>query len=71
MAGSPIAAGGQAFFLNEAGRTVVIEPGPALNIVAENALPASRDEIFRASLTPLDGQWFIRSTTTLYCVGKR
>ena len=71
MAGSPIAAGSLAFFLNEAGRTIVIEPGPSLKIVAENALPASREEIFRASLTPLEGQWFIRSTTTLYCVGNR
>ncbi len=71
ISGSPIATGGLAYFLNEAGKTFVIEPGPALKVVAESGLPASRDEIFRASLTPLAGQWFIRSTTTLYCVGKR
>ena len=68
--GSPIAAGGLVYFLNEAGKTIVIEPGPALKIVAENDLPAARDEIFRASLTPSGGQWFVRSTTVLYCVGK-
>jgi outer membrane protein assembly factor BamB len=71
MSSSPIAAGGLAYFLNEAGRMIVIEPGPELKIVAENGLPAGSGEIFRASLTPLDGQWFIRSTTMLYCVGKR
>ncbi len=48
----------------------MIEPGPALKIVAENDLPAGRDEIFRASLTPSAGQWFARSTSVLYCIGK-
>jgi outer membrane protein assembly factor BamB len=66
---SPIAAGGLAYFLNEAGKTVVIEPGPALKIVAENDLPAARSEIFRASITPLRGQLLVRSTSVLYCVG--
>ncbi|MCI0360715.1 MAG: PQQ-like beta-propeller repeat protein [Planctomycetaceae bacterium] len=71
LSGSPIAVGGLVYFLNEAGRTIVIEPGPALKIVAENDLPAGRGESFRASLTPLDGQFFMRSTTVLYCVGMR
>jgi outer membrane protein assembly factor BamB len=66
--GSPIAANGLAYFLNEAGKTVVIEPGETLKIVAENDLPSSKDEIFRASPTPLGGQLFLRSTTVLYCV---
>jgi outer membrane protein assembly factor BamB len=68
---SPVAASGLAYFLNEAGRTVVIEPGPALKVVAQNPLPAAQDEIFRATPTPCDGQLFIRSTTTLYCIGKK
>jgi len=69
--GSPIVAGGLVYLLNEAGTTVVIKPGPKLEIVAENALSAGKDEIFRASLTPSDGQFFARSTTVLYCIGKR
>jgi len=69
--GSPIAAGGLVYLLNEAGKTVVIEPGESLKIVAENDLPAGKDEIFRASPTPLGGQLFLRSTTVLYCVGKK
>jgi outer membrane protein assembly factor BamB len=71
FSGSPIAADGFVYFLNEAGKTVVIKPGPALEIVAENDLPAGKDEIFRASLTPCEGQFFIRSTSVLYCIGKR
>jgi hypothetical protein len=68
--GSPIAAGAKAYFLNEAGRTVVIVPGPELKIVAENELPAVKDEIFRATLTPSNGKLLARSTTVLYCIGQ-
>jgi outer membrane protein assembly factor BamB len=67
---SPIAAGGLIYFLNEDGKTTVIKPGPKLDVVAENQLPAAKDEIFRASLTPLNGQLIARSTTVLYCIGK-
>jgi hypothetical protein len=69
--GSPIAANGLVYILNEAGKTIVIKPGPTLEVIAENDLVAAPDEIFRATPTPLDGQLFIRSTTTLYCVGKK
>lgn len=69
---SPIAAGGLVYFLNEAGLTQVIEPGPSLKVVAESTLtPGSDEEIFRATPTPCEGQLFIRSTKVLYCVGKR
>ena len=70
VSGSPIAAGGLVYFLNEAGRTIVIKPGPALEVVAENDVPAGADEIFRASLTPVGGQMLLRSTKVLYCVGR-
>ena len=69
--GSPIAAGGLVYFLNEEGTAVVIKPGPALEIVSENSIPAAADEIFRASLAPSGGQLFIRSTSVLYCIGKK
>ena len=66
---SPIAAGGLVYFLNEAGETSVIEPGPTFKRIAENSLGAS-GELFRASLTPANGQIFARSQTHLYCIGK-
>jgi outer membrane protein assembly factor BamB len=71
FSGSPIAANGLVYFLNEAGKTVVLKPGEEFEVVAENSLAAAKDEIFRASLTPCDGQLFIRSTRVMYCVGKK
>jgi outer membrane protein assembly factor BamB len=67
---SPIAANGLAYHQSDEGETVVIKPGPKLDIVARNTLPAAKDEIFRASLTPSRGQMFSRSTKVLYCLGK-
>jgi outer membrane protein assembly factor BamB len=69
--GSPIAANGLVYILNEAGKATVIKPGPTLDIVAESELPASKDEIFRATPTPANGQLFIRSTSVLYCIGRK
>src|SRR5262249_8734840 len=47
---SPIAANGLIYITNEDGKTFVIKPGPKLDVIAENQLPAGKDEIFRASL---------------------
>lgn len=68
---SPIAAGGLVYFQDEAGLTTVIRPGPELEIIAQNALSASDEEVFRASLTPSQGQIFSRSNLRLYCIGSR
>lgn len=67
---SPVAANGLVYFQNEAGETVVIKPGPTLDIVTTNSLGAS-GEVFRASLTPCNGQMFSRSDKVLYCIGKK
>ena len=42
---SPIAAGGLVYFVNEAGETIVLEPGPALKVVAQNSLGAAKGQI--------------------------
>jgi outer membrane protein assembly factor BamB len=68
---SPIAAGGLAYFQSENGDTVVLRPGPKLDIVARNSLEPSSEEIFRASLVPSEEQIFSRSDRVLYCIGKR
>jgi outer membrane protein assembly factor BamB len=67
---SPIAAGGLVYYQSDAGETFVIEPGPALKVVAENTVGPGEGEIFRASLTPSRGQIFSRSQTHLYCIGR-
>jgi outer membrane protein assembly factor BamB len=65
---SPIAAAGLAYFQDERGETVVVKPGPKLEVVARNDLGNAGDEIFRASLTPVNGKMFARSNQTLYCI---
>jgi hypothetical protein len=68
---SPFAAGGLAYFQGEAGVTTVLRPGPKLEIVAKNTVDPTDEEIFRASLTPCEGQLFSRSNLKLYCIGQR
>jgi outer membrane protein assembly factor BamB len=67
---SPLVAEGRAYFQNEEGGTVVIEPGPKLKIVAESKLESDSDELFRSQIVPCQGQLFIRSNKFLYCIGK-
>lgn len=67
---SPIAIAGLAFFQNEAGETVVIEPGPTFKKVNLNLLEPAADELFRASLTPFGGRIYSRSNKYLYCIGQ-
>ena len=68
---SPIAIGGLVLHQNEAGQTVVIEPGPALKVVSRNSLEAASGELFRASLTPVGGRIYSRSNRCLYCISAR
>lgn len=67
---TPISYSGLAFFINEDGETIAIKPGKQADIVARNTIDPGAG-IFRASITPSDGQVYIRSDQTLYCVGKR
>lgn len=71
ISSSPIAANGLAYFQDEKGNTTVIKPGPKLEIVAKNSVGGTAQELFRASLTPSEGQWFSRSDRMMYCIGKR
>ena len=67
---SPIAAGGLAYFQNEAGETTVIEPSDKFKVVATNTL-GTTGEVFRASLSPCDGKLYTRSDKALYCIGDK
>ena len=66
---SPVAWSGLAVFLIEAGETFVVKPGPKPQVVAKNRIKAPAEATFRASITPLEGQLYFRSTNRLYCVG--
>jgi outer membrane protein assembly factor BamB len=62
---SPVYADGKIYFLNEKGRTAVIEAGPQFKKIAENEL----GEKCLASLAISEGRLFIRTETNLYCIG--
>jgi outer membrane protein assembly factor BamB len=66
---SPLVSQGRAFFQNEEGGTVVIEPGPEMKIVAESKLDSESDELFRSQIVPCQGKLYIRSSKFLYCIG--
>lgn len=66
---SPIAVGNRAYFQSDEGVTYVLEPGPKMKLLARNTLGAPAMELFRASLTPNNGQIFSRSQENLYCLG--
>lgn len=67
---APVSADGRLYLLDEAGETVVLEPGPQFKLLSRNTLNPGAGEIFRATPTPVGGQFLLRSDRTLYCVGK-
>ena len=69
---TPVAWNDNAFFVAESGETFVIQPTKdGMNVLHVNNVEPEDEEIFRASLTPSDGQVFLRSDRALYCIGKR
>ena len=69
FAASPLVANGLVYFTNVfGGDTIVIKPGPTMDIVAQNSIGAKGDEIFRSTIAPINGMLLIRSQTRLYCV---
>jgi len=68
---SPLVSNGRAYFQNDAGETIVVEPADKLNIVAKSKIESASDELFRSALVPSNGQILIRSTKHLYCVGRK
>lgn len=70
VSAAPVVAGGLVYFQMENGEVIVVKPGKTLEVVARNGLGTADDEIFRASLSPIRGQWFARSQKTVYCIGK-
>jgi outer membrane protein assembly factor BamB len=70
VSASPVAYGGLAFFIDEAGETIVVDPTGPKHILRRNTLGGGTDEIFRASITPFQGRAFLRSDRMLYCVGQ-
>jgi outer membrane protein assembly factor BamB len=62
---SPIASEGKIYTLSERGETCVVEEGPEFKILATNAV----GERCMASPAVSRGQIFIRSDSSLFCIG--
>jgi len=71
ISASPLEANGLVYFQGENGEVVVVKPGKELEIVARNSVGASAEEIFRSTLSPIDGQIFARSDNMVYCISKK
>jgi outer membrane protein assembly factor BamB len=63
---SLVTAGGLVYFLADDGTTTVVRPGEKLDVVATNKL----GEFCFASPAISDGQIFLRSEKSLFCIGK-
>ena len=62
---SPVSADGLVYFLNDDGVTHVVKAGPKFKLVAKNEL----GEKTYASPAISRGQIFLRSFSSLYCIG--
>ncbi len=71
VSASPVVANGLVYLQMENGEVIVVKPGKTLEIISRNKLDSASDEIFRASLSPIRGQWFARSQSTVWCIGKK
>lgn len=68
---SPVESRGLIYLNNEAGETLVIRPGPKLDVLARNSIGERAGELFRASLAPINGRLYLRSHRALYCIGTK
>ena len=63
---SPVLADGKIYITNEDGVTTVLKAGPQFEILAENNM----NDYCLGSIAVSEGQLFLRTATTLYCIGK-
>ena len=72
FSGSPFVSDNYYYIQSESGTTYVIKPKKhRLEVISKNQLSNNLEEIFRATLSPIDGKIFTRSNNQLYCIVKR
>jgi outer membrane protein assembly factor BamB len=65
---SPVGAGGKLYLSSEEGDVIVLKMGPEYEVLAVNTL---KDQSFIASPAVVDGEMFLRSETTLFCISEK
>lgn len=68
--GSPVLVRGKLLFVLDDGMTVVVEPGPKLQIAGRNKLGSGETLDFGASPAFANGRLYLRSQSMLYCIGE-
>ena len=69
FSGSPIVTSKHYYVQSESGTTYVILPNKKnLKIISQNKISDDVEEIFRATLSPIDGKIYTRSNKFLYCI---
>ena len=69
FSGSPIVSSNYYYIQSESGTTYVIKPNKNnLEVISKNQLSSDLEEIFRATLSPIDGKIYTRSNSKLYCI---
>ena len=68
--GSPIAQGQFVYAVAEDGTVTVLKAGKSMEIVSQDTVGVSKDEIVRSSLAVHGSKLFLRSDKRLYCIGK-
>ena len=69
FSGSPIVSDNYYYIQSESGTTYVIKPNKNnLEVISKNQLSSDLEEIFRATLSPIDGKIYTRSNSKLYCI---
>ncbi len=64
---SPVLVGGNLYFCNQSGKTFVVKAEREYAVVSENRLADG----FMASPAAAGGELFLRTRTSLYCIGKK
>ena len=65
--GTMLAAGGRLYVGNKEGDVFVLAASPEYKLLARNRM----GEHMKAAVAPSDGQLFVRTYKTIYCIGKR
>jgi len=66
---SPVAAHGKLFSVSRSGEIYVMQLGSDYKVLSVNRVSPESDEFFNSTPAISNGDLFIRSNTTLYCVG--
>jgi len=69
FSGSPIVSNDYYYLQSESGTTFVIKPNKdSLEVISKNQISNDIEEVFRATISPIDGRVYTRSSKHLYCI---